>query len=59
MFLLSGNGPGGNVLASDNDGGVGWQSRIERILQPGTYTIEATTRLPARTGPFTLSLARR
>lgn len=59
LFLLSGNGTGGSVIASDNDGGIGWQSRIERLLQPGTYTIEATTRLSAKPGPFTLSLTRR
>ena len=59
LFLLTGNGTSGTVITSDNDGGIGWQSRIERLLQPGTYTIEATTRLSGKPGPFNLSLTRR
>ena len=31
-------------------------SRIDTALQPGTYTIEATTYFPAQTGTFHLSI---
>lgn len=59
LVLREGDSAGGAVLASDDDSGLGWNSRIERTLGPGTYTLEATTRLPARTGSFQLTLTRR
>ena len=44
------------LLAVDNDGGTGTNSRIDRTLDAGMYTIEATTHLGEVTGPFTLTL---
>ena len=43
-------------MAVDNDGGTDTNSRIDRTLDAGTYTIEATTYLGEVTGPFTLTL---
>lgn len=59
LILLSGDGPSGSVLRSDNNSGFGWNARIVRTLSPGTYTIEATTSSSRRTGSFSLSLSRR
>ena len=44
------------LVAVDNDGGTDTNSRIDRTLDAGTYTIEATTYLGEVTGPFTLTL---
>lgn len=50
-------GPDGEVVADNDDGADGTNSRIERALQStGTYTIWASTRETGRTGPYTLSL---
>ena len=56
MFLLSGSGTTGSVLASDDDGGVGRDSQIQIELSAGTYTVEATTFSSRRTGSFTLTI---
>ena len=39
VYLLS---EGGDLLEADDDGGTGFNSRIERFLGAGTYMIEAT-----------------
>ncbi len=57
LFLLAGSGTGGSVIASNDDGGGGTQSRITQTLAAGTYTVEATTYYAGKTGAFTLALA--
>ena len=47
--------PGG-VIARDDDGGSGYDARIARTLDAGTYTVEATTYGRGETGAFTLTL---
>ena len=54
LYLRRGATKTGTVLASDDNSGVGLNSRITRELALGTYTIEATTDLARRTGSFTL-----
>jgi hypothetical protein len=56
LFLLQGNGTGGQIVSSDDDNGAGVNARIVRSLSAGTYTIEATTYQQARSGAFSLSL---
>ena len=56
LFLLSGNGARGSVIASDDDGAGGANSRVTKTLLAGTYTIEATTYTASQTGIFTLTL---
>jgi hypothetical protein len=56
LYLLSGSGTGGGVLAQDDNGGDSFNARIARDLAAGTYTIEATTWGALRTGSFTLTL---
>ncbi len=58
LYLLKGEGSNGQVVASDNDGGPGSDSRISRSLSPGTYTVEATTNRSGATGRFELTLRR-
>ena len=43
LYLMRGVDKSGAIVASDDDGGDGRNSRIVRALQPGQYTIEATT----------------
>lgn len=57
LYLLSGNGTNGAVLAQDDNGGGGLNARLTLNLAPGTYTVEATTSGIGRTGPFTLAVA--
>ena len=45
----------GRAIDDDDDGGRGYDARIRRTLEAGTYTIEATTFNPG-TGNFTLTL---
>ena len=54
LFLLDSNG----AVAHKNDNVTtrNLNSRIDTALQPGTYTIEATTYFPAQTGTFHLSI---
>ena len=46
----------GAQLAFDDDGGRGNDARIDRRLEAGVYTIEATSLLPGETGSFSLAL---
>ena len=58
LFLLSGAGTGGRVVASNDDMALGdSNSRIVRRLSAGTYTIEATTFGEAVTASFTLRVS--
>ncbi len=68
LYLLSGRGRGGSVIASndnvtgfvtapnDNANGRATNSLISRPFAAGTYTVEATTRNTV-TGSFTLIVA--
>ena len=56
IYLLNGNGIGGSIITRNDDGGAGTNSRIQRRLNAGTYTIEATTFGSFRTGTFNVSL---
>lgn len=58
LFLLQGSGTGGAIITSNDNGAGGTNARIIRTLPPGSYTIEATTTPPGRTGSFTLTLRR-
>ncbi len=56
LYLRSGaQQRSGRALEYDDDGGRGYDSRIRRTLDAGTYTIEATTFDPG-TGDFTLTV---
>ena len=57
LNLWPGSEPTGTPLASDDDSGEGYDSRLVRTLEPGTYTIEATTYGRGETGGFTLSFS--
>ena len=60
LYLLDGHGKSGNTLHSNDDiasGGVNLNSRLSVTLQPGSYTIEATTYSPETSGAFTLTMA--
>ncbi len=54
LCLLSGAGKGGRVLERNDNTelGIVGHSRIERVLDAGDYTIEATTLMSGRTGNF-------
>ena len=57
--MLDGHGKAGDTLYSNDDiasGGVNLNSRLSVSLQPGIYTIEATTYKPAIAGRFTLAM---
>jgi hypothetical protein len=56
LFLLSGSGSGGSVIASNDDYNGSSNSHIQTTLNAGTYTIEATTYTSGQTGSFSLSL---
>ena len=56
MYLKNGVGRDGNVVTEDDDGGYGVNSQIVSILQPGDYTIEATTYGSGDSGSFTLGI---
>ena len=57
LALRSGAPPGNDVALEENDdGGLGLDARIERFLDAGRYTIEATTLNAGETGDFTLTL---
>ncbi|MBI4774635.1 MAG: S8 family serine peptidase [Deltaproteobacteria bacterium] len=58
MFLLQGAGMDGSVITYDDDGGDGLNSRIITWLNPGSYTIEATTWWSFVAADFTLSLTK-
>ena len=57
LALREGTGSvAGRLLANDDDGGGGLDARIERDLEPGEYTIEATTYIDGVTGRYTLTV---
>lgn len=43
LYLLEGEGRYGEVLYKNDDYGGSYNPRIEQTLQPGSYTVEATT----------------
>ncbi len=58
LYLRAGVGQkSGAALASDDDGGGNFDSRISRTLAAGGYTIEATTFHASTAGAFTLTVA--
>ena len=51
------NGCGGNLLAADDDGGPGFLSFIQRILEPGTYYVKVRLSplgAPGATFPYSI-----
>ena len=58
LNLREGAGAGGQIIESNDDVAEGnTNSQITRTLDPGTYTVEATTYAQGRTGDFTLTIA--
>lgn len=57
LYLLAGNGTQGGVLSFNDDSNGTSHSRITRSLPAGTYTLDATTYLAARSGVFTLNMS--
>ena len=57
LGLREGTDVEGRLVASDDDGGEGTNSRISRQLSAGTYTIEATSYATGVTGAFTLTVS--
>ena len=56
LYLLNGSGTAGSVVTRDDDGGDGYNSRIEQRLSAGTYTVETTTFGRSTTGSFSVSV---
>jgi hypothetical protein len=56
LYLLSGAGKTGGVLAQNDDGGSGLNARIVIVLGAGSYTVEATTEAIGVTGSFVVSV---
>ena len=56
LALREGTDAAGPLVVSDDDGGEGTNSRIDRELAAGTYTIEATSYATGVTGAFTLTV---
>ena len=57
LALRSGSPPGnGTALEEDDDDGGGPDARIERFLQAGNYTVEATTRRAGEAGDYELTI---
>ena len=54
LFLLSGGGLDGSVIAEDNNSGRGTDAQIRRPLSGGVYTIFATTTETLTGGPYEL-----
>ena len=60
LYVLESHAKDGETLHSNDDiasGGVNLNSRLSVTLQPGNYTIEATTYSPETSGAFTLTMA--
>ncbi|ANQ29010.1 hypothetical protein BA894_21670 [Vibrio natriegens] len=55
LYLHSGD-RNGEVIDSDDDSGQGFNARITRTLQPGTYTVELTNYNPSQYGTYTLTV---
>jgi len=53
MYLLD---SAANIVTEDDDGGDALNSKIVMRLDPGTYTVEATTFSESTTGTFTLNV---
>ena len=57
LYLMDGSGKDGSVNAqNDNISDTNLNSRIDKRLSAGTYTIEATTNAPGQIGGFTMSI---
>ena len=56
LALREGTDVAGGLVATDDDGGQGTNSRIDTTLSAGTYTIEATSYATGVTGAFTLTV---
>ena len=59
LYLLTGAGRNGTVIADNDDidrAARNYNSRIVWTLDPGDYSIEATTYWPERSGGFTLTI---
>ena len=57
LILLKGTGPAAAVIGRDDDSGPRTDSRLTDVfLQPGSYTIEATSYSPRRTGSYRLGI---
>ncbi len=59
LYLRSGTSTSGAAVAENDDRGetpLERDSRIERTLDAGTYTVEATTHAPETAGSFTLTV---
>ncbi len=56
LFLLEGAGTGGRVLASAGAERATWFASFWRVLQPGSYTLETTTRHAGQEGEFTVEV---
>lgn len=56
LYLLSGSGKFGEVIAYDDYSGPGYTSKIVADLEAGDYTIEATSYWYYNVGDFTLAL---
>lgn len=60
LYLLTGDGRDGRVLAKDDDidtAGQNYNSRIVSTLEAGNYSIEATTYQPGIAGEFRLTVS--
>lgn len=55
LYLHQGNRSGA-VIRSNDDNGINYDSQIDTLLQPGIYTIEATSYSATQLGSFLLSL---
>ena len=56
LLLLAGHGTSGEVIDTDDDSGPGRAAQITAILDPGSYTLEATAFGTRRTGSYTLAV---
>ena len=59
LYVLDGHGKNGDALHEHDDienFGLDTNSRLSVTLEPGSYTIEATTYLPQTSGDFTLAI---
>ncbi len=59
LVLFKGTDTNDSPITNDDDGGDGRNSRLVQILQPGLYTIEATTCYEGQEGSFELNLSSR
>jgi hypothetical protein len=54
LYLRRGCNRRGSLEASDDDGGIDFNSQIERVLPSGQYLIEATSFSSAEEGEYAL-----